>query len=179
MKKSLKLIVFALLAFGMFACGEKKLTQEDLKKAEASLFNEDKTLNMNVAPKMAEKYCLYAEQNPNDSIAPACLFKALEIYINMRDADKSIAVENKLKELYPESERTPVAMFLIGSYIYEDQLKDLDKAREMYNRIIEDYPDLEYISDVKLALECVGLTPEERLTHVIVAGMEDDGEEFY
>ena len=178
MKNTFRLMVFALLALSMFACGEKKLTQEDLKKAEASLFNDDKTMNMDVAPKMAEKYCRFVEQNPNDSIAPACLFKALEIYLNMHDADKSIAVENKLKECYPDSERTPVAMFLIASYIYEDQLEDLDKAREMYQKIIDDYPDLEYLSDVKLALECVGLTPEERLNHVIMAGMEEV-EEFY
>ena len=55
MKNTLKLMLFALLAVGMMACGEKKLTQDDLKAAEATLFNEDQTINEAVAPEVAEK----------------------------------------------------------------------------------------------------------------------------
>ena len=40
MKNTLKIIIFALLSIAMMACGEKKITQDDLKKAEATLFNE-------------------------------------------------------------------------------------------------------------------------------------------
>ena len=49
-------MVFALLAFGLFACGEtkKKLTYYDLKEAEKSLFNADQSLNEAVAPEVAE-----------------------------------------------------------------------------------------------------------------------------
>ena len=54
MKKTLRLMLVALLAFGMFACGEKKLTEDDLKKAEETLFNEDQSVNEAVAPDVAE-----------------------------------------------------------------------------------------------------------------------------
>ena len=36
MKNTLKLMAFALLAFGLFACGGKQLTQDDLKEAESA-----------------------------------------------------------------------------------------------------------------------------------------------
>ena len=60
MKKTLKLIAFALLALGMFACGEK-LTNEDMKEAEKTLFIADQSLNEEMAPKVAEKYCKLLE----------------------------------------------------------------------------------------------------------------------
>ena len=50
MKKTFQMMMFALLAFGMLACGEKKLTQEDLRAAEATLFNEDQSINEAEAP---------------------------------------------------------------------------------------------------------------------------------
>ena len=69
MKKSLNIMIAVVLAFGMIACGEKKLTKEDLEAAEATLFDENQSINKDVAPKVAEKYCRYVEQNPDDSTA--------------------------------------------------------------------------------------------------------------
>ena len=43
MKNTLRMMILALLAFGMFACGGKKLTEEDLREAQATLFNEDQS----------------------------------------------------------------------------------------------------------------------------------------
>ena len=59
MKNILKVMVFAVLAFGLFACGGngKKLTLEDMREAQATLFNADRTLNEKEAPNLAKKYC--------------------------------------------------------------------------------------------------------------------------
>ena len=55
MKKTLNLLFVAVLALGMFACGEKKLTYQDMKKAEATLFDEEGYLDTLNAPKVADK----------------------------------------------------------------------------------------------------------------------------
>ena len=67
MKKTFKLLFIALLAMGMFACGEKKQTYQDMKKIEATLFDENGYLDTLQAPKVAEKYCQFVKQNPDDS----------------------------------------------------------------------------------------------------------------
>ena len=77
MKKTIKMTLIAMLAFGLLACGEKKLTYEDMKKAEATLFNEDGLIDTVKVPKVANKFCQFVEQNPNDSTAPLWLYHAI------------------------------------------------------------------------------------------------------
>lgn len=59
MKKTLRMMVVVGLALAMFACGnkEQKLTLADLRAAQATLFNQDRSVNEAVAPEVAEKYC--------------------------------------------------------------------------------------------------------------------------
>jgi len=154
-------MMFAMLAFGIMACGEKKLTEEDLKQAEATLFNDDLTTNTEAIPVVVEKYCQFVEQNPDAATAPDWLFKALEISVSQKDVEKSGEICDKLMKDYPDYDKTPAGMFMMASFIYEDQLHDLDKARVMYERILADYPESELIPSVQASLQNLGKTPEE------------------
>jgi TolA-binding protein len=174
MKKTLQIMMLALLAFGMMACGEKTLTQDDLKKAERTLFDKEGNINSDVAPAVAEKYCEFVEQNPNDSTATLWLYHALEINVMLKDVEKSEAVCNKLIEMYPTSRYAPRALYLLGSFIYEDELKDLDKARETYERIINDYPDSELIPSVEKSIEYLGMSPDEIMSLIMMNQMPED-----
>jgi outer membrane protein assembly factor BamD (BamD/ComL family) len=177
MKNLMKLMLVAFLAFGMFACGEKKLTEEDLKKAEATLFNEDQTLNEATAPSVAEKYVRFVEQNPDDPAAQNWMYNALEIYVMLKDSDNSIKVCDRLVELYPDSKWAPRALYLLGAFVYEDQLNDLDKARELYERVINEYPDCDMISSVQASLKYLGWSNEDIINDIAVSQMEvEEGE---
>jgi tetratricopeptide (TPR) repeat protein len=172
MKKTLKLMLFAFLAFSMFACGEKKLNEEDLKKAEATLFNDDKTINPDLAAQTAEKFCRFVEQNPESPAAPSWLFKALSIYITTKDFAKSEEVCNKLVENYPDYSYTPTGMFMLANCIYDTEQHDLDKARAMYEKILKDYPDNEIVPSVEKSIEYLGMTPDEIMTKIQLSQME-------
>ena len=102
MKKTLKLMAFALLTVGLLACGEteKKLTYYDLKDAEKTLFNADQSLNEVVAPDVAEKYCQFVDENPKDSLADEWLYHALEINVMLKDAQKSEELCDQLLKKY-------------------------------------------------------------------------------
>ena len=177
MKKTLKLMLVALLAFCMFACGEKKLTEDDLKEAETTLFNEDQTVNEDVAPSVAEKYIRFAEQNPDFPTSSNWLYNAFEIYVLLKDVDNSQKTCDKLVEMYPNSKWTPRALYLLGSFIYEDQLKDLDKARELYERVINDYPDSDVITSVQSSLKYLGWSTEEIMSDIMMSQMDvEEGE---
>ena len=161
MKKTLNLLILAVLAFGLFACGEKKLSKEDLKKAESTLFNEDGSLDTLVAPGVAEKYCQFVEENPNDSSAAMWLYHAIELNVLLKNQDKSEELCNQLLEKYPNSKWAPRSLYLLGAFVYEDQLKDLDRARSNYDRILKDYPDSDIVPSVEASIRFLGMSPDE------------------
>ncbi len=176
MEKTLKLMVFALLAFGLFACGEteKKLTYYDLKEAEKSLFNADQSLNEAVAPEVADKYCLFVEQNPKDSLADEWLYHALEINVMMKDVQKSEMLCDQLLKQYPQSHWAPVSLFLLGNYIYDGQLNDTAKAHIVYQRLIDEYPDSKLVDDAQKSIEFLGWTPDQIMNHFMMSQYEDE-----
>ena len=177
MKNTLKMMMFALLAFGMMACGEKKLTQEDLKKAEAGLFKDGKTMDEKEAPKVAEKYLKFVEQNPNDSSAVKWLYHAFEINMMLKNVEKSEELCKQLIAQYPDSKWAPMSLMMMGGYVYDGQLKDTAKAHVYYQRLIDEYPESEYVDDAKKCIEYLGLTPEEIMSLMMLEQMEE-GESF-
>ena len=178
MKKTLKLMAFALLTVGLLACGEteKKLTLDDVKEAEKTLMDENWTMNMDVASQVAETYCKFVEQNPDDPTAPTWLFHAMEINVNLKNADKSVELCNQLVDKYPESNWSPKSLMLLGSYVYEEQLQDTAMAHKAYQRLIDEYPKNDLVNDAQVLIKCLGLTDEEKLDMILMSQMEDEEE---
>ena len=176
MKKTFRMMVVAMLALAMFACGskEQKLTQEDLKKAEATLFNSDKTINESVAPDVAEKYCQFVKQNPDDSLAAQWLYHAMEINVLLKNTDKSVEICDQLTSNYSESEWAPMSLFLLGSFVYNDQLNDTAQAHVMFQRLIDEYPNSVLVNDAKKSIEYLGLSPEEIMARILMSKLESD-----
>ena len=47
------------------------------------------------------------------------------------------------------------------AYIYENQIKNLEKAKEIYLQFIEKYPNDDFAKDAKIALQNLGKSPEQ------------------
>ena len=178
MKTNMKIVVFALLAFGMFACGGngKKLTLDDVLAAQATLFNANHTMNRNEAPKVAKTYCQYVKQNPNDTTVVKWLYHAMEINVMMKDADKSIELCDQLLEQYPQSKWAPMSLLLVGSFVYEDMLNDTAQAHAAYQKLIDNYPESALVNDAQKSIEYLGLTQEERMSRIITSQMNVEDE---
>ena len=163
MKKNILLLAVAMLLV-MVGCQNqnKKVTEKDVKAAEEALFNEDLTANPDAVPQAIATFSRFAEENPDHAEAPEYLFKALEISVNTRqDAQQSIDLCNRLLAAYPEFDKNPVALFMIASFVYDDQLHDLDKARETYQQIVEEYPESPFANDAAISIQQLGMSPEE------------------
>lgn len=161
MKRTLKIMLALVMAFGMFACGEKKITEKELQELEATVLNPEAPINAEAVPEVVEKFCKFVEQNPEDVNAPDWLFKALDLSVNFLEPEKSLAIGNQFIESYPDNDRTPMVMFVLGSMVYEEKLQDYDKAREIYETILAKYPDSDFVPSVEAALRFLGKTPEE------------------
>jgi outer membrane protein assembly factor BamD (BamD/ComL family) len=174
MKNILKTMAIAMLAFGLFACGEKTLTQNDLKMAEAKLFNDDKSINESEAPQVAETFCKFVEQHPDDSTAVEWLYHAMEINVMLKNADKSVELCDQLLQQYPQSKWAPMSLFLVGSYVYNDQLNDTAQAHATLQRLIDEYPESKLVEDAEKSIEYLGLTPDEIMSLIMLSQMEED-----
>ena len=161
MKHSIVLFAVAMMVV-MVACNNKKTTQNDVKKAEEALFNSDQTTNAEAVPNAIAIFSKYAEENPEAADAAEYLFKAVEVSINTKqDAQQNIDLVNRLVTNYPEFDKNPVALFMLATFVYDEQLHDLDKAREAYQQIIDNYPENPFANDAAIAITQLGMTPEE------------------
>lgn len=145
----------------MAACGGPKMTEEDAKKAEFSLFENGMVVNEEAAANAVDVYCRFVDQNADAETAPSWLFKALEISVSFLEPDKAIEIGNKLMNLYPDYEKTPVGIFMLANMVYEEKLGDLDAAKALYEKIINDYPDNEFVPSAKQSIMNLGKTPEQ------------------
>lgn len=161
MKRSI--LLFAVLLLVAVACNRNaKTTQNDVKKAEEALFNADQTMNAEAVTDAVATFNKYVEENPEAADAPEVLFKAVEISVNTKqDAQQSIELVNKLVANYPQCDKNPVALFMLATFVYDEQLHDLDKARETYQQVVDNYPDSPFAADAAIAITQLGMTPEE------------------
>ena len=150
-----------------------KVTESDVKKAEAALFNEDQTINAEAISETVTIFNKYAEENPDAADAAEYLFKAIEISVNTKQNPKqSIDMVNRLLENYPQFDKNPVALFMLATFVYDEQMQDLDKARETYQQIVDNYPDSPFANDAAIAITQLGMTPDE-----LVKMFEERGQE--
>ena len=135
---------------------------EDVKKAEAALFNDDMTLNAEAVPSAIEVFSHYAEENPDAANAEEYLFKAFEMAVNTKqDPKQSIDLADRFLKAFPDSDKAPVALFMLATFVYEDQLGDLDQARDAYQRVVDEYPASPFAHDAAASIEHLGMSPEE------------------
>lgn len=163
MKKSIFVMAIAMM-FAMVGCHNQstKTTEKDVKKAEEALFNSDMSTNPEAVPEAIATFSKYAEENSEAADAPEYLFKAIEISINTKqEAQQSIDLVNRLVTNYPEFDKDPVALFMLATFVYDEQMHDLDKARETYQQVVDNYPDSPFAADAAIAITQLGMTPEE------------------
>ena len=106
-----------------------------------------------------EAYALVYPQNEN---APSNLFKAAEVAKSLRTFPKSLSLYDWIIDNYPDYEKAATSLFLKG-FIIDNNLNDVDKAREVYNTFVEKYPKHELADDVQFLIENLGKTDEEIL----------------
>lgn len=160
----LGIISLALLFF--VACnsgGSSSSLQEEVKAAEEALKNNPSgQLDIPKAEKAVEVYEKYAAAFPDDAQTPELLFKSAEIYRSLQNSKKALEVYQKIFSQYGSSERAPVSLFLMA-FCYENELKDKDKAKSLYEEFMQKYPSHELAKSAQFALSNIDKTPEEIL----------------
>jgi tetratricopeptide (TPR) repeat protein len=80
---------------------------------------------------------------------------------NLDQPNKALQMYFKISDRLPKHAKAPTALFMQG-FIYENDLKDLEKARATYESFLSTYPDdPDYADDAKTALSMLGKSAEE------------------
>ena len=161
MKFKLLSLVIVFLSL-LFSCKpENDRMADKINETEKKLVNDStKVLNRALAEEQLKSYIAFTEKFPEDSRSEKFLYKAAELANSMGKTAVALDYYYSFCQKYPKSDKTPYALFL-QAFIYENQLKNLDKARELYSSFLTTYPDHELAKDARFSLDNLGKSEEE------------------
>jgi len=162
MKK--QIYFFALcIAIGLFACQsapDQATLQQSVATAQKSLadsnpydFSEEK------ARTLLSAYENYVK-DVKDENTPVYLFSSGELYRSLKEYQKEIDVYERLVKEYPNYEKAPQSLFLLG-FCYENNIGNLSKAKKAYQSFIQQYPDHQMFQAAEFSLKNLGRSPED------------------
>ncbi len=154
--------LFVGILFFFFGCGPSR------EKSVKAIMNLDKQLfsseavsfNRAKADSLLVLYDVFIKDHPKDSLRPGFLFKAANLAMNLNNGNKAIAYFDQYIKDYPDGQKVPIGMFF-KAFIYENMLKNIDKAREAYLQFIERFPNNEFADDAQMALQNLGKSPDQ------------------
>lgn len=161
--KKFKLIGYlVLLALVLVACGSSKNDKlTEIKTMEDELFSDEtQMIDRQKANDLIAVYESFADEFPEDTETPVYLFKAGDMAMNLNMPRKAIDIFDKMLNKYPDFEKAPQCLFLKG-YVYENDLRDLETAKKIYEEFLVKYPDDEFADDAEISIKNLGKSPEE------------------
>lgn len=142
----------------------EELEEKYHKEAEKAADPEAK-IDKEVYRDLLDAYINFVEKYPEAEQSPEYLYLSAQLYNDSRGLDnkgKAIELYTRTFTEYPEHEKAPVSMFMVG-YIYANDLRDELKAERLYNKFLETYPKDRMAASARSELKNLGKTPAETL----------------
>ena len=159
------LLMLALLLCLLAGCKHEKTEQEklydEITAKETELYkNKTEAIDKDKAIEMVRLYAAYADKYTTDTLAPEYLFRAAEISENANQPNNAVTYLTRIEENYKDYRNYPLCIFK-KAYIYENHLKNQEKARLYYEKFIADYPNHELAEAANSSLMFLGMSDEE------------------
>ncbi len=165
--RKISLFILVIL-FAVIACTNKrenKLCQiKELEKI--SFFNENGKIDKLKADNLIKAYISFAKTFPSDTLSPAFMFNAAQVYVAIEDFNKAIETFNYIIDRYPSHSIVPQCLF-VKAGIYENNLHNLVEAKKIYEEIIKKYPNHPLSRDAKVLINNLGKSPDELLQSIL------------
>jgi outer membrane protein assembly factor BamD (BamD/ComL family) len=105
-------------------------------------------------------YQKFIDRFPKDTLTPSVVFKMANLAVNLGHADTAILFFDRYIKDYPEGPKAEVCLFF-KAFVYENNLQDFDKAKELYLLFLEKYPKSEFADDAQVAINNLGKSPDQ------------------
>ena len=97
---------------------------------------------------------------PKDPKSPDYLHKAGETARSLRSFPKALEIYDWINTKYAEHPKAAQALFL-KAFTYDNDLKNVEKARELYTEFLQKYPNDDFADDTQFLLKNLGKNDEE------------------
>ena len=158
-------LMSVLMLCTLLCCTHEKTEQEklldEIAAKEAELYK-DKTeaIDKDKAIEMVRLYAKYADKYTTDTLAPEYLFRAAEISENANQPNNAVNYLTRIEDNYKDYKNYPLCIFK-KAYIYENLLKNQEKARQYYEKFIADYPNHELAEAANSSLLFLGMSDDD------------------
>jgi TolA-binding protein len=136
-----------------------EIMRQRINGLEDTLFNDEK-LDFKKGRRAIRLYQDFVDNFPADSLSPEYLFKAAEIADNIGSHEQSLLLYNNCYLKYKRFVFRPECIFRQGN-IYQFKVNDISKAREMYQQVIDEYPQSKMAIEAKAAMASIGKSDTE------------------
>lgn len=162
MKKSIVLVLSLMVFFASCSGPSKSDLLNNIKEAEAKLFDQNDSFKFdeNLAQSAIDAYANFATTFPEDSVTPSILFKEADLLRAMHKYETAVDIYKNIESNYSNHSKAPHSLFLQG-FVYENEIGDLNKAKEKYQAFLDKYPDHDLADDVQFSLKNLGKSPED------------------
>ena len=109
---------------------------------------------------LIDSYVAFADQYPENTKAPDYLYSAANVSMNLMDSHKAIELFDRLMAEFSDYSKISECLFMKG-FIYDNNLEDYEKAKEIYLEFLEKYPDDEFADDARASINNLGKSLEE------------------
>lgn len=107
-----------------------------------------------------QAYNDFANKYPDDTLSAVFLFKSSELLMGLQKYNEAIKYLDKICKEHPNSPKAPSALFF-QAFIYENNLNNIEQARQLYTLFIEKYPNHELVESARFSLKNLGKSNEE------------------
>ncbi len=159
----MRIVVLLLILAGIVACTSKREKYlEEIKQVEQQVFDTAKIPSAKEMELLAEMYVEYTKEFPDDTLSPLFLLRAAELFKLSGKPTKGFALLDSVYLKYPNSKWAPAAL-LTAAIWYDQEAKDIARARQKLITLLEKYPDSEFADDARKLLDLLDKSPEEIL----------------
>lgn len=146
-----------------FAKAQKK--QELLNKIktlEKEVGDNGANLDRAKASELVGLYQDFYNQNMDDTTSAAFLFNGASMATAIGKHQQAIRMLEAYHDIYKTAPKRADALYLIG-FIYDNGLKNSEKAKQYYQRTIDLYPETFWAQQAMSAMSISGMSDEELL----------------
>lgn len=159
MRTGIYFIVFSVILFSCTSPRDKAINE--IIELEKSVYSDTTgIIDKTKVAELIDHYVSYADKYPEDSKSPEYLYNAANVSMNLMNSQKAITLFNRIMKEYPGYEKNAECLFMTG-FIYDNNLQDFDKAKEIYEEFLDKYPDDEFADDAQASIDNLGKSLEE------------------
>ena len=134
-----------------------------LDRLSTTMFNDSlNEYSVDIATSFVDGCEAYVLANPTAKDAVDYLHQAGQTARSIRTFRKAISLYDWIYSKYPSDPRAGQALFL-EAFTYDNELKEVDVARQLYEQFIDKFPKDELADDAKFLLKNLGKSDDESL----------------